>query len=51
MALLTGKIIDKKTGELLPSRVQVIDSGGEFVRPDKSLVKVASRRIIILFRW
>ena len=40
MALLTGKIIDKKTGELLPSRVQVIDSGGEFVRPDKSLVKV-----------
>ena len=40
MGTLTGKIIDKATGEPVEARVQVIDPSGAFAHPTGALLKV-----------
>ena len=40
MAKLTGRIIDKQSGEEVEARVQVLSSGGTFLHPREALLKV-----------
>jgi hypothetical protein len=40
MGTLTGKIIDKTTGEPVEARVQVVDASGAFAHPADALLKV-----------
>lgn len=40
MAKITGRIIDKATGEPVEARVQVLSSGGTFLHPADALIKV-----------
>jgi hypothetical protein len=40
MPKLTGRIIDKQSGELVEARVQVLSSGGTFLHPPGALLKV-----------
>ena len=40
MAKLSGRIIDKQSGEQVEARVQVLSSGGTFLHPPEVLMKV-----------
>lgn len=42
MGRLTGRIIDKATGETVEARVQVIDPAGKFAHPPEALLKVGT---------
>lgn len=40
MAKITGRIIDKASGEVVEARVQILSSGGTFLHPADALLKV-----------
>lgn len=40
MARITGRIIDKQTGETVEARVQILSSGGSFLHPSSAILKV-----------
>ena len=40
MAILSGRIIDRESGEQVEARVQVLSSGGSFLHPREVLLKI-----------
>jgi hypothetical protein len=40
VAKLSGRIVDKQSGEVIEARVQVLSSGGTFLHPDDVLMKI-----------
>jgi len=40
MATISGKTIDKETGETVEARVQALSSGGQFLHPKDAILKV-----------